>query len=44
VFLYVLGLALERTGVLLHEFNVLGNHYHVVVGDPKAGCQRSNST
>ena len=33
--LYVLALAAERTGVLLHAFCFLSNHYHLVVTDPR---------
>ncbi|MFY3744046.1 transposase [Anaeromyxobacter sp. Red801] len=35
-FLYVLGVALRRYGLLLHGFCVLSNHFHLVVTDPGA--------
>ncbi|HEX9186147.1 MAG TPA: hypothetical protein VGB87_03670 [Vicinamibacteria bacterium] len=34
VLLYLLAVAAERYGVLLHAFCVLSNHYHLVVTDP----------
>lgn len=36
VFLYLLAVAARRTGVLVHAFCVLSNHYHLVVTDPGA--------
>lgn len=36
IFLYVLGVALHRYGILLHAVCVLSNHYHLVVTDPGA--------
>ncbi len=36
VFLYCMALSAERTGVLVHAFCVLSNHYHLVVTDPDA--------
>ena len=36
VFLYCLARAARRTGVLVHAFCVLSNHYHLVVTDPDA--------
>ena len=36
IFLYCMALAAERTGVLVHAFCVLSNHYHLVVTDPDA--------
>jgi putative transposase len=33
---YCLAHAAAKTGVLIHEFNVLSNHYHVVLTDPNA--------
>jgi putative transposase len=36
VFLYVLAVAAERFGVLVHAFCVLSNHFHLVVTDPDA--------
>ena len=35
IFLYCLALALARTGVVVHAFVVLSNHYHAVVTDPE---------
>lgn len=35
-FLYVLGVALRRYGLLLHGFCVLSNHFHLVLTDPGA--------
>jgi putative transposase len=35
-FLYVLGVAVQRTGMLVHAFGVLSNHAHLVVTDPYA--------
>jgi REP element-mobilizing transposase RayT len=35
-FLYLLGVALQRYGLLLHGFCVLSNHFHLVVTDPGA--------
>ena len=34
VFAYVLAVAAERTGVLVHAICVMANHYHAVVTDP----------
>jgi REP element-mobilizing transposase RayT len=34
VFLYCLAVAANRTGVLVHAFTVMSNHYHLVVTDP----------
>jgi len=34
IFAYCLALAAERTGVLVHSFCVLGNHWHAIVTDP----------
>lgn len=36
IFAYVLAVAAERYGVLVHAFCVLSNHYHLVVTDPRA--------
>jgi putative transposase len=36
VFLYVLALAAQRYGVMVHAYCVLSNHYHLVVTDPGA--------
>jgi len=36
VFAYVLARAAKRTGVQVHAFCVLSNHYHLVVTDPHA--------
>jgi REP element-mobilizing transposase RayT len=36
IFLYVLAIAAERYGVLVHVVCVLSNHYHLVVTDPGA--------
>jgi putative transposase len=36
VFAYVLARAAKRTGVQVHAFCVLSNHYHLVVSDPQA--------
>ena len=36
IVLYCLALAAERTGVQVHAFCVLSNHYHLVVSDPDA--------
>ena len=38
LFLYCLARAARLSGVLLHEFQVLSNHYHIVLTDPH--CQR----
>jgi len=35
IFMYVLAVAAEKTGVLLHAVCVLSNHWHAVVTDPK---------
>lgn len=35
-FEYCLAYAAAQTGVLLHEFEVLSNHYHIVLSDPLA--------
>lgn len=34
IFLYCLALAAEKTGVLVHAYCVMSNHYHAVVTDP----------
>ena len=39
VFKYLLARAARLTGVLIHEFKVLSNHYHIVFSDPRG--QRS---
>jgi putative transposase len=36
VFLYVLAVAAERFGILVHAFCVLSNHFHLIVTDPEA--------
>ena len=36
IFLYCMAIAAERTGVQVHAFCVLSNHYHLVVTDPDA--------
>jgi REP element-mobilizing transposase RayT len=36
IFLYVLAVAAERYGVLVHAFCVMSNHYHLVVTDRRA--------
>jgi REP element-mobilizing transposase RayT len=36
LFCYVLAVAAERYGLLVHAFCVLSNHYHLVVTDPRA--------
>jgi putative transposase len=36
VFLYVLALAAQRSGVEIHAFCVLSNHFHLIVTDPDA--------
>jgi REP element-mobilizing transposase RayT len=36
IFLYVLAVAAQRFGVLVHAFCVLSNHAHLVVTDPRA--------
>ena len=36
IFLYCMAIAAERTGVLVHAFCVLSNHYHLVVTDRDA--------
>jgi putative transposase len=36
IFLYVLAVAAERYGVLVHAFCVMSNHYHLLVTDPHA--------
>jgi hypothetical protein len=36
IFRYVLAVAAERYGIMLHAFCVLSNHYHLVVTDPHA--------
>jgi REP-associated tyrosine transposase len=36
IFRYVLAVAAERYGILLHAFCVLSNHYHLIVTDPHA--------
>ncbi|HSN89827.1 MAG TPA: hypothetical protein VLS93_01250, partial [Anaeromyxobacteraceae bacterium] len=36
VFLYLLAVAAERFGILVHAFCVLSNHVHLVVTDPNA--------
>ncbi len=35
IFMYVLAIAAERTGVLVHAACVLSNHWHAVVTDPE---------
>ena len=35
IFLYCLGLATERHGILVHAVCVMSNHYHAVVTDPR---------
>lgn len=34
IFLYCLALAAEKTGVVVHAYCVMSNHYHAVVTDP----------
>jgi putative transposase len=34
IFLYCLAIAAERTGVLIHAFTLMSNHYHLVATDP----------
>jgi REP element-mobilizing transposase RayT len=36
IFAYTLALVLERTGVKLHAYCVMSNHYHLLVSDPDA--------
>ena len=36
IFKYVLAVAAERYGVLVHAYCVLSNHFHLVVTDPRA--------
>jgi REP element-mobilizing transposase RayT len=36
VFLYVLAVAADRYGILVHAYCVLSNHYHLIVTDPDA--------
>ncbi len=36
IFRYVLAVAAERYGILVHAFCVLSNHFHLVVSDPQA--------
>jgi REP element-mobilizing transposase RayT len=36
IFLYVLAVAAQRFGVLVHAFCVLSNHFHLIVTDPDA--------
>jgi len=40
IFRYCLARALLRTGVLLHEFLVMSNHYHVVLSDPECALPK----
>jgi len=34
IFLYCLGVAAKKTGVIIHAVCVMSNHYHIVVSDP----------
>ncbi len=36
IFLYVLAVAAQRHGILVHAFCALSNHYHLLVTDPRA--------
>jgi putative transposase len=36
IFLYVLAVAAQRFGILVHAFCVLSNHFHLVLTDPDA--------
>jgi putative transposase len=40
IFLYCLAYAARCTGVQLHEFMVMSNHYHVVLSDPERQLPR----
>ncbi len=40
VFKFVLAVAAKRYGVLLHAATVMGNHYHLVLTDPRAELPR----
>ena len=40
LFLFVLAVAAQRHGILVHAFCVLSNHYHLVVTDPDARLPR----
>jgi REP element-mobilizing transposase RayT len=40
IFLYVLAVAAERFGILVHAFCVLSNHFHLVLTDPNAQLPR----
>lgn len=40
LFQYILGVAAERFGVLLHAFCVMSNHFHCVLTDPRGNLPR----
>jgi REP element-mobilizing transposase RayT len=40
IFLYILAVAAERFGILVHAFCVLSNHFHLVLTDPNAQLPR----
>jgi len=40
IFRYCLGHAAASTGILIHEFMVMSNHYHVVLSDPCCGLPK----
>lgn len=40
IFLYCLAHAAASTGIRLHEFMVMSNHYHVVLSDPCCGLPK----
>ena len=40
IFKYVLAVAAKRYGILLHAACALGNHYHLVLTDPRAELPR----
>jgi REP element-mobilizing transposase RayT len=40
LFLYLLAVAVDRFGILLHSFVVLSNHYHFVLTDPRGVLPR----
>ncbi len=40
IFLYCLAHALGATGVLLHEYVVMSDHYHLVLSDPERGLPK----
>ena len=40
IFLYCLAHAILTTGVLIHEFMVMSNHYHVVLSDPECALPK----